>query len=119
MIIAACVGYFDSSLIQNAPRGDFLWTHTFPLSVRGELILPMLAAYLVVLAETIANIGATCDASRLPIEGKEFESRIQGGLLADALSACVAGLATVPPTTTFSQNIGGDSDGGLRLKSWS
>jgi xanthine/uracil permease len=36
-----------------------------------------------------------------------FESRIQGGLLADGISCCLAGLATVPVVTTFSQNIGG------------
>jgi xanthine/uracil permease len=108
MIIAAGVGYFDSATIDSSPSGQFLWTHTFPLSVKGELILPMLAAYLVVIAETIANIGATCDVSRLPVEGREFETRVQGGLFADALSACIAGLATVPPTTTFSQNIGGE-----------
>jgi xanthine/uracil permease len=33
-------------------------------------------------------------------------TRIQGGMLADALSATLAGLATVPPLTTFSQNSG-------------
>lgn len=33
-------------------------------------------------------------------------SRVQGGMLADALTATVAGLCTVPPLTTFSQNSG-------------
>lgn len=105
MAIAAGCGYFDGSIIRDAPSGTFLWTTTFPLSVRGELVLPFIAAYFVIISETIGNITATCDVSRLPIEGSEFSSRIQGGLLADTLFACIAGLATVPPLTT-SQNIG-------------
>ncbi|KAL8290072.1 hypothetical protein RQP46_003011 [Phenoliferia psychrophenolica] len=79
--IAAGCGYFDGSIIRKAPSGTFLWTTTFPLSVKGDLVI---------ISETIGNITATCDVSRLPIEGAEFSSR----------------LATVPPLTTFSQNIG-------------
>jgi NCS2 family nucleobase:cation symporter-2 len=33
-------------------------------------------------------------------------SRVQGGMLADSITATLAGLATVPPLTTFSQNSG-------------
>ncbi|KAK4698600.1 uric acid-xanthine permease, partial [Phenoliferia sp. Uapishka_3] len=106
IVIAAGCGYFDASTIRSAPGGTFLWTTTFPLSVKGDLVLPYIAAYLVIISETIGNITATCDVSRIPIEGADFSSRIQGGLLADTLFAAVAGLATVPPLTTFSQNIG-------------
>ena len=59
MIIAACTGYFDKSVIASAPGGNFLWTTTFPLKVEGQLILPMLAAYMVIIAETIGNITAS------------------------------------------------------------
>ncbi|GAA6014475.1 hypothetical protein JCM10207_001620 [Rhodosporidiobolus poonsookiae] len=105
IIIAAACGYFRKSVIDEAPAATFLWTTTFPLSVKGELVLPFLASYLVVVSEAIGNITATCLASRLPIEGAEFGSRIQGGLLSDTLIALASGLATVPPTTTFSQNV--------------
>ncbi|GAA5931570.1 hypothetical protein JCM10213_003145 [Rhodosporidiobolus nylandii] len=105
IIIAAACGYFQSDVISSAPAGTFLWVHRFPLSVKGELILPFLAAYLVVVSEAIGNITATCDASLLPIEGIEFGQRIQGGLLSDTLWAALAGLATVSPSTTFSQNV--------------
>lgn len=106
MIVAAATGYFDTALIHKAPAGSFLWTKTFPLSIKPELILPLLAAYIVIIAETVGNVTASCDASRLPMDGIEFESRIQGGMLADSLSATLAGLAMVPPLTTFSQNSG-------------
>ncbi|BGP19836.1 hypothetical protein JCM10213v2_007967 [Rhodosporidiobolus nylandii] len=102
IIIAAACGYFQSDVISSAPAGTFLWVHRFPLSVKGELILPFLAAYLVVVSEAIGNITATCDASLLPIEGIEFGQRIQGGLLSDTLWAALAGLATVSPSTNVS-----------------
>ncbi|GAK65995.1 nucleoside transporter [Moesziomyces antarcticus] len=106
MIVAAATGYFNTTLMHNAPAGSFLWTKTFPLSIKPELILPLLAAYVVIVAETVGNVTASCDASRLPMDGTEFESRIQGGMLADSISATLAGLAMVPPLTTFSQNSG-------------
>ncbi|ORY73114.1 Xanthine/uracil/vitamin C permease [Leucosporidium creatinivorum] len=106
LIIAAGCGYFDGSTITSAPAATFLWTTRFPLSVRGDLVLPFIAAYLVIVSETVGNISATAEASALPIDGPDFSSRVQGGLLADTAFACIAGLATVPPLTTFSQNIG-------------
>ncbi|KAJ1033839.1 hypothetical protein NDA16_000047 [Ustilago loliicola] len=106
MIVAAATGYFNTALIENAPSGAFLWTRRFPLSIKPELILPLLAAYIVIVAETVGNVTASCDASRLPMDGGEFESRVQGGMLADSISATLAGLAMVPPLTTFSQNSG-------------
>ncbi|GAA6036262.1 hypothetical protein JCM8097_006865 [Rhodosporidiobolus ruineniae] len=105
IIIAAACGYFQKDKIDAAPAATFLWTTTFPLSVRGELVLPFLASYLVVISEAIGNITATCAASRLPIDTPEFGQRLQGGILSDLLWACLAGLATVPPSTTFSQNV--------------
>lgn len=50
MAIAAGCGYFDGSIIRDAPSGTFLWTTTFPLSVRGELVLPFIAAYFVIVS---------------------------------------------------------------------
>merc|ERR1711939_1103288 len=49
---------------------------------------------------------ATCDVSRLDVEGREFESRIQGGVLADGLNGCLAALMTITPMSTFAQNNG-------------
>ncbi|WVQ72909.1 hypothetical protein IAR50_002471 [Cryptococcus sp. DSM 104548] len=106
MIIAAATGYFDKETISSAPSGNFLWVQTWHLQLRGQLVLPMIAAWAVIVAETIGNVTASSDVSRLPITGGEFESRIQGGVLADAVMATLAGLATVPPLTTFSQNSG-------------
>lgn len=105
-IIAAATGYFDSSSIDASPAASFVWVHTFPLSVYGPLILPMLAVYLILMMEAIGDITATCDVSRLQVEGKLFDSRIQGGILADGLNGMLAGLCTITPMSTFAQNNG-------------
>jgi len=105
-IIAAATGYFDRSSIDAAPAASFIWVHTFKLSVYGPLILPILAVYLILMMEAIGDITATCDVSRLQVDGKLFDSRIQGGILADGLNGMLAGLCTITPMSTFAQNNG-------------
>jgi NCS2 family nucleobase:cation symporter-2 len=56
--------------------------------------------------EAIGDITATCDVSRLQVDGPLFDSRIQGGVLADGLNGIVAGLCTITPMSTFAQNNG-------------
>lgn len=105
-IVAAACGYFDRSSINQAPVASFIWVHTFPLTVYGPLILPLLAVYLILMMEAIGDITATCDVSRLQVDGKLFDSRIQGGVLADGLNGMLAGLCTITPMSTFAQNNG-------------
>ncbi|KAI9704714.1 MAG: hypothetical protein M1836_006494 [Candelina mexicana] len=105
-IIAAACGYFDRSGIDSAPAATFIWVHTFKLSVYGPIILPLLAVYIVLMMEAIGDISATCDVSRLEVEGKMFDSRIQGGVLADGFNGLLAGLCTITPMSTFAQNNG-------------
>lgn len=55
LIIAAATGYFNGSVITSAPAGSFLWVKTWPLAIRGQLVLPMIAAWAVIVAETIGE----------------------------------------------------------------
>lgn len=105
-IIAAACGYFDRSGIDSAPAASFIWVHTFPLSVYGPLVLPIMAIFIICACEAIGDITATCDVSRLEVEGKVYESRIQGGVLADGINGVIAALCTITPMTTFAQNNG-------------
>ncbi|RSL48689.1 Uric acid-xanthine permease [Fusarium duplospermum] len=105
-IIAAACGYFDRSGIDAAPVASFAWVHTFPLSVYGPLVLPLMAVYLVCATEAIGDITATCDVSRLEVTGKTYESRIQGGILSDGLAGCIGSLMTMTPMSVFAQNNG-------------
>lgn len=106
LAVAAGTKYFDRKVIADAPGATFLFVHRFPLAVRGQLVLPMIAAWCIIIAECIGNITASCDVSGLPIQGEHFMSRIQGGIFADTISATLAGLVTVPALTTFAQNAG-------------
>ena len=105
-IIAGATGYFSNKGITAAPAASFIWVKTFPLSVYPPIILPLLAVYIVLMMEAIGDITATCDVSRLEVEGKLFESRIQGGVLADGFNGLIAGLCTITPMSTFAQNNG-------------
>jgi uracil-xanthine permease len=105
-IVAAACGYFDGSGVKAAPAASFIWVHTFPLSLYGPIILPLLAVYIVLMMEAIGDITATCDVSNLEVEGMLFDSRIQGGILADGINGMLAGLCTITPMSTFAQNNG-------------
>ncbi|KAL2756050.1 hypothetical protein ACRALDRAFT_2104811 [Sodiomyces alcalophilus JCM 7366] len=105
-IIAASTGYFDRSGIDNAPVASFIWTHTFKLSLYGPLALPLMAVYILCATEAIGDITATCDVSRVEVQGQTYESRIQAGVLADGINGILASLMTLTPVTTFSQNNG-------------
>lgn len=105
-IIAGATGYFDRKAIDSSPAVSFIWVHTFKLSVYGPIVLPLLAVYMVLAMEAIGDITATCDVSRLEVDGDLFDSRIQGGVLADGLNGILAGLATITPMSTFAQNNG-------------
>lgn len=105
-IIAGATGYFDKSGIDASPAASFIWVKTFKLSVYGPLVLPLMAVYIVLAMEAIGDITATCDVSRLEVSGGLFDSRIQGGVLADGLNGILAGLCTITPMSTFAQNNG-------------
>ncbi|KAL8699285.1 MAG: hypothetical protein Q9201_006092 [Fulgogasparrea decipioides] len=105
-IIAGSTGYFSHSGIDAAPAANFIWVKIFPLSVYGPIVLPLLAVYIVLMMEAIGDITATCDVSRLEVEGKLFDSRIQGGVLADGINGLLSGLLTITPLSTFAQNNG-------------
>lgn len=105
-IIAAACGYFDRSGIDVAPVASFIWVHTFPLSLYGPLVLPVIAVYIICATEAIGDITATCDVSKLEVDGPLYESRIQGGVLADGVNGLLASLMTMTPMSTFAQNNG-------------
>ncbi|KAG9713182.1 Xanthine/uracil permease, partial [Aureobasidium melanogenum] len=105
-IVAAACGYFDRSGIDAAPVANFIWVRTFKLKVYGPLVLPLLTVYIVLAMEAMGDITATCDVSRLQVDGATFNSRIQGGVLADGLNGLIAGLCTLTPMSVFAQNNG-------------
>ncbi|KAJ3132469.1 hypothetical protein HK100_005270 [Physocladia obscura] len=108
MIVAGPTGYVSGSSITSAPVVTFVWVHTFKLSVYGPAVIPFLAAYLILMMEAIGDITATSDVSKLEVEGEFFDSRVQGGVLADGISGFLSALGTMTPMSIFAQNNGLD-----------
>ncbi|KAM0790240.1 hypothetical protein ACM66B_005549 [Microbotryomycetes sp. NB124-2] len=105
-IVAAPLGYTSASTIKSAPAITFLWVETFPLRVYGPAILPMICVYIVLAMEAAGDITASSEASRQPVTGRLFESRVQGGILADGANGMLAALAQNAPVSIFAQNNG-------------
>lgn len=106
IILAAATGYLNNDFIDASPAITFPWVQTFPLGVYWPAVIPTCIAFIVTSVETIGDISASAEASRVATSGPEFDSRVQGGLLADGLNSLIASLMTANPTTTFSQNNG-------------
>ncbi|KAJ7741765.1 xanthine/uracil permease [Mycena maculata] len=105
-IVAGAAGYIDNSSIKTAPAITFLWVKTFKIGVYPPAILPMLAVYVSVAMEAIGDITASAEVSRLEVDGPEFDSRIQGGVLSDGVGGFLSALFTVTPLSIFAQNNG-------------
>jgi xanthine/uracil permease len=109
LIVAAATGYTDRSTLDSAPTVTFLWVKnfsTFPLSIYAPAIIPLLVTYVLTMVEAIGDVTASCEVSRLAVEGREFESRIQGGVLADGLGGFLSAVMTNSPMSVFAQNNG-------------
>lgn len=101
-IVAAACGYFAHDFIDSAPNGQFLWVRTFPMTLYGPLVLPMLAVHVINCYENLADITATAEVSR--VNEEDVDSRVQGGLLASGVSSGLSTLFLLPSMVTFSQN---------------
>lgn len=101
IILAAATRYMDQDFIDSSPMITFPFVETFPLSVYWPAVIPTMIGYLVSAVDTVGDISATAELSRVATEGSEFESRVQGGLLADGVNSLLATLLTTSPTATF------------------
>jgi uracil-xanthine permease len=98
--------FVTADRIKSSSAFTFLWVETFPISIHGPAIIPMLFAFMVTAMETMGDVTATEHASRLRPSGEAHTRRVQGGLLGDAVATFFAALGTTPPNTTLSQNNG-------------
>jgi len=104
--ISGATGYWSTESLDQAPDGTFLWVHTFKLSVDGVLVLPMIIMFACQAVSCIPDILATAELSNVDIEGTEFNSRIQGGILCDGMGSFFSALATGPPMVSQAGNNG-------------
>lgn len=106
IILSLSLGYTNTTFITQAPVITIPFRHTFKLGVYWPALLPVLIGYLISAVDAVGDISASAEASRVATTGPEFESRIQGGILADGLNSLFAALCTVSPTGTYSVNNG-------------
>jgi uracil-xanthine permease len=104
--ISGATGYWSRDNINSAPTFTFLWTHTFPLSVDGTLVLPLLILFICQGVSCMPDILATAEISGVDVEGTEFNSRIQGGILCDGLGSLFSALGTGLPMVSQAGNNG-------------
>ncbi|CAE7202713.1 purine permease [Pyrenophora teres f. teres] len=97
---------WSTEKLDQAPNGTFLWVHTFNLSVDRVLVLPMIIMFACQAVLCIPDILATAELSNVDIEGTEFISRIQGGILCDGIGNFFSALATGPPMVSQAGNDG-------------
>jgi uracil-xanthine permease len=105
-VISAATGYWSRENIDSAPALTFLWTQTFPLSVDGTLVLPLLIMFICQGVSCMPDILATAEISGVDVEGTEFNSRIQGGILCDGLGSLFSAMGTGLPMVSQAGNNG-------------
>lgn len=66
------LSYVTSDKISAAPAATFLWVETFNLGFYAPGLLPLLIAFVVTTVESIGDITATAEASRLPTDVRVF-----------------------------------------------
>ncbi|KAH7321973.1 putative purine permease [Rhexocercosporidium sp. MPI-PUGE-AT-0058] len=104
--ISGATGYWSRENIEAAPVITFLWVHTFKLSVDGALILPLLIMFICEAVSCMPDILATAEISNVDIEGTQFNSRIQGGILCDGLGSLLSAFGTGLPMVSQAGNNG-------------
>ncbi|KAF9582776.1 hypothetical protein BGW38_010769 [Lunasporangiospora selenospora] len=106
MIVAITLGYTDSSSVDASPTVTFLWVKTYKYGIYPPAIIPLLITYTLAMVESIGDITASCEVSHQPVEGRAFESRLQGGILADGIAGTLAPLFFNSPMSCYAQNNG-------------
>lgn len=106
VIMTVSLGMFDNTSIASAPAITFLWVKTFKYSIYPPAILPFLFTCLDMMIECLGDLTAASDVSGLPVEGRAFEQRSQGGLLCDGVSIILSGLCSTMGVITYSNNNG-------------
>ncbi|KAG9900521.1 putative purine permease, partial [Aureobasidium melanogenum] len=104
--ISGATGYWSSSNIDSAPAVTFLWAHTFKLSVDGTLVLPLLIMFICEGVSCMPDILATAEISGVAVDGTQFNSRIQGGILCDGVGSLISTLGTGLPMVSQAGNNG-------------
>ncbi|MDF7652061.1 purine permease [Pantoea sp. Acro-805] len=71
-----------------------------------SIFVPIALVSVICVIEAVGDLTANCLISQQPINGENFQRRLQGGILADGVSCLLASMFSAFPNTTFAQNNG-------------
>ncbi|WP_231926311.1 nucleobase:cation symporter-2 family protein [Shewanella benthica] len=106
-LVALYMGKTDFTAFNNVPLYILPIPFKFGLfQIDWQAFFLIGFVYLVVIIEAVGALTATCMLCDKPIEGKEYDQRISGGVLADGVISAIASVFNAFPLTAFSQNNG-------------
>jgi len=119
VMIALIIGYLVATLstkdgksfatadnVSDADFFTFLWVESFPLSLYGPAVIPLMIAYLVTAVEMVGTLSSVYEVSKLDLTSEGYADSVQGGLMSSGVTSILSGLCTGMPNTAYSQNSG-------------
>ncbi|WIA22362.1 hypothetical protein OEZ85_004671 [Tetradesmus obliquus] len=98
--------FITGDILASSPAFTFLWVKRFPLGFYPPAVLPLIIVFSITSVETVGDVTATEELSRLDADGEHHNRRIKGGMLNDGFSGIFSSVAGSLPLTTFAQNNG-------------
>lgn len=105
-IVALFMGMVDFSVLKNVQLFTIPQPFKYGFQFDWHAFIAAGMIYLLSVLEAVGDITATALVSDQPVEGKEFTSRLSGGVLADGIVSSIACAFGSLPLTTFAQNNG-------------
>jgi xanthine permease XanP len=104
--ICAFQGRIDFSQLNSFDLINVPTPFKYGLSFDPAAIIGLGVVYLITSIEAYGDITANSLISGRPLEGKEFQKRSSGGILADGFNSMLAGIMNSFPNSIFAQNNG-------------
>lgn len=105
-VICWATGRIDFSSVGNYGGFNIPVPFKYGLSFDISAIISLGLIYLITAIEAYGDITANSMISGEPVEGKVFEKRVSGGILADGFNSMLAGVFNSFPNSIFAQNNG-------------
>ncbi|MEM7284238.1 MAG: solute carrier family 23 protein [Pseudomonadota bacterium] len=105
-LLALALGAVDYSPLSEIQVTFLPEIGRYPLALDLTMILVLMPIFVISATESIGDLTATAELSSVKLGDDSFWKRIQGGVLAGAVSSLVAAFLSTFPSTTFSQNNG-------------
>lgn len=116
IVLGLCIGYalafalgmvnMDAVASQNLGAFNLPMPFKYGLDFNIGSFVAIGLVYMITAIEATGDITANSMISGKPIEGEEYLKRVSGGVLADGMSSCVAGMLSSFPNSIFAQNNG-------------